>query len=510
MRRPLPRDGRYCAYLRKSRDDRDANGKPMTQEETLRRHRAWLQELTMDYMIEVKHWYEEVVSGEIIDDRPEMQKLLDDLDEGKWDGVLVIEPSRLGRPNTKEQGIICEYLEDAEVFVVTLEQYYDTTDEADMDYLEYGLQKARSDWKTINKIQKRGRIRSAREGNYLYSVPPIGYDRARINNAPTIVPNEMAEYVVQAFKLVAWGKSFREVAFEFERLGLPSRGFEWTYHSIGNMIRNERYKGVQVLNKYKPVKRKRNGKKIRGVMNPESEWVRIKGNWEPLVSEELWEAANVASRCRKPAKKRGTGIRNPLAGLLYCPKCERAMRMLKDTKKVHGNLFRFMHASSRRCKVKSCSYDKMMDALVTELKSRLVDTSVEVSGVDVRERDVQEKRLDALRENLSVVERSLSKLLHRLNHEMITEEEYVESKASLMAEKEDLSEAIRETEIEMSRIVDFETRNVTIHQAIDLLRSDATAEEANKFLRTFIKRIYYTNDGVGLDVHDIKLKIEFI
>ena len=41
------------------------------------------------------------------------------------------------------------------------------------------------------------------------------------------------------------------------------------------------------------------------------------------------------------------------------------------------------------------------------------------------------------------------------------------------------------------------------------MRSDATAGEANAFLRTFIERIEYSNDGVGLNVHNIKLDIFF-
>ena len=509
MRRTLSKSGRFCAYLRKSRDDRDAYGKPMTQEETLRRHRAWLEELADEHGLTVGEWYEEVVSGETILERPEMQRLLDDLDDGKWDGVLVVEVSRLGRPNTKEQGIICEYLEDAEVFVVTLEGVYDTTVEADMDYIEYGFQKARNDWKAINKTQKRGRIRSAKEGNYPFSRPPHGYDKVRVDGKPTIVPNAVAPFVVMAFEWVASGKSFGEVARELTRLHVPCDGIEWSYGVVGKMIRNEKYKGVSVLNRYKPVKRKRDGRKVRNVANPEKAWVRVKGNWEPLVSEELWESANIAGS-RPPAVKKSVKVRNPLAGLLYCPKCGHAMRLVKDDKRVYGNPYRFMHATSAVCTVKSCNHDILMDALASELKSRIADMSVEVGGCDLRERESQEMRLTAMRESLAVVDRSLASLLRRLNHEVISEDEYRVSKAELTAERDDLMESIDALEAEMSRVIDFEVRNVTIHQAIDIMRSKATAEEVNRFLRTFIRRIEYENHGVGHNVHDIRLHIDFI
>ena len=47
MRRRIDPNGRYCAYLRKSRDDRDERGNVMTVEETLRKHESWIVELAI-------------------------------------------------------------------------------------------------------------------------------------------------------------------------------------------------------------------------------------------------------------------------------------------------------------------------------------------------------------------------------------------------------------------------------------------------------------------------------
>ena len=71
MQRTLPIDGKYCAYLRKSRADRDSELKG---EDVLARHRSLLEELAVKLHITISQWYCEVVSGDTIDSRPEMQR----------------------------------------------------------------------------------------------------------------------------------------------------------------------------------------------------------------------------------------------------------------------------------------------------------------------------------------------------------------------------------------------------------------------------------------------------
>lgn len=41
--------------------------------------------------------YREIVSGETIAARPVVQKLLQEVEDGKWEGVLVVEVERLAR-----------------------------------------------------------------------------------------------------------------------------------------------------------------------------------------------------------------------------------------------------------------------------------------------------------------------------------------------------------------------------------------------------------------------------
>lgn len=82
-------------YLRKSRADLEAEAHG--EGETLLRHEKMLLELANKQKLNIKEIYREVVSGETIEARPEMQRLLEDVALGNWVGVLVVEIERLAR-----------------------------------------------------------------------------------------------------------------------------------------------------------------------------------------------------------------------------------------------------------------------------------------------------------------------------------------------------------------------------------------------------------------------------
>lgn len=69
--------------------------------------------------------YKEIVSGESIAARPQMQKLLNDVTEGMYDGVLVMEIERLARGNTIDQGIVAQAFKDSNTKIITPIKVYD-------------------------------------------------------------------------------------------------------------------------------------------------------------------------------------------------------------------------------------------------------------------------------------------------------------------------------------------------------------------------------------------------
>lgn len=95
-------------YLRKSRMEEG-----MDTEEVLSRHRKALAQYAADHDIHIIATYEEVVSGESLYARPEMLRLLEDVEEGRYDAVLVMDLDRLSRGRMKDQGIILDAFRDS-------------------------------------------------------------------------------------------------------------------------------------------------------------------------------------------------------------------------------------------------------------------------------------------------------------------------------------------------------------------------------------------------------------
>lgn len=93
----------YIMYLRKSRQD-DPNE---TVEEVLAKHEARLQahaEKMLGRRIPDEDIYREVVSGESIDDRVEIQRVLRRIEDPEVRGVLVVDPQRLSRGDLEDCG----------------------------------------------------------------------------------------------------------------------------------------------------------------------------------------------------------------------------------------------------------------------------------------------------------------------------------------------------------------------------------------------------------------------
>lgn len=119
----------YAIYLRKSRKDLELEA--MGEGETLARHKNALLELAQKKELKIAKIYEEMVSGESIEDRPQIQELLNEVIAGKYRGVLVMEIERLARGNTRDQGEIAEAFWGSETLIITPSKTYDPTNEFD-------------------------------------------------------------------------------------------------------------------------------------------------------------------------------------------------------------------------------------------------------------------------------------------------------------------------------------------------------------------------------------------
>lgn len=155
----------YAIYLRKSRVDLEAEAAGSG--DTLARHRNTLLELAAARQLSVSKIYEEVVSGDTIAARPQMQQLLSDVEAGRWEGVLVMEVERLARGDTIDQGLVAQAFKFSDTRIITPVKSYDPNNEFDEEYFEFGLFMSRREYKVINRRLQRGRLASVKEGKWV-------------------------------------------------------------------------------------------------------------------------------------------------------------------------------------------------------------------------------------------------------------------------------------------------------------------------------------------------------
>ena len=138
----------------------------------MKRHEAILDQIVKDKGYYVAKTYYEVVSGESIAARPEIQKMLEEVSAGIYAGVLVVDLERLARGNGADQAYISQVFQFSSTKIITPTKIYDPTNEYDEEYFEFGLFMSRREYKTINRRLIRGRDSSASEGKWISSIAP--------------------------------------------------------------------------------------------------------------------------------------------------------------------------------------------------------------------------------------------------------------------------------------------------------------------------------------------------
>lgn len=324
----------YAIYLRKSRKDRELEQSGET--ETLARHEKALTELAKSRNLAISDIYREVVSGETISARPEMQRLLKAVEAGVYEGVLVMEVERLARGNTKDQGIVAEAFQFSNTLIITPSKTYDPSNEFDEEYFEFGLFMSRREYKTINRRIQRGRIASVKEGKYIAGAAPLGYDKVKINGAKgyTLEPNKDAETVKLIFNLYTDKNpiGMQLIAKRLDALGIkPSKSKSWSRASIKDILTNPTYIGKIRWQWRKVNKVIEDGKIVehRPKRKPD-EYMLIDGLHPAIIPEETFNKAQETLRDKYiPPIAGNKDMKNPLARLVICEKCGATMTRIQ-------------------------------------------------------------------------------------------------------------------------------------------------------------------------------------
>lgn len=494
----------YAIYLRKSRADLEAEA--LGEGETLARHYSILMNLAAKHEIlpDQLTIYKEIVSGESISERPQMQALLADVYSRKYTGVLVVEIERLARGNTKDQGEIAEAFQFSNTKIITPVKIYDPNNEFDQEYFEFGLFMSRREYKTIKRRMEAGRSESVAEGNYCGSLRPYGYNIERINKKERIlVPNETeAPYVKMIFDWFTEDNlSSGEIARKLTAMSVPTLtgNKEWNRGTIKDILKNIHYTGMVRWNRRRCTKeydpQTNSLFKHKRRLTPDDYKV-YKGKHQPLISFEQFEKAQNLFVGQVPVKAQETLV-NPLSGLLFCKKCGKSLYYNSFiAQNAEG---RFMHRSSQFCKLKSCAESTLFEALVISLQAYLDDFEIKLKNQNAdQEQSADNELLQSLQNNLSKQEAKRIKLFDAFEDGIYTNNEFIERKNILNESIEGLKNQIQALKDQTPKQINYSVKIITLHQAIEMLPNPKIdAKTKNSFLKSFIDRIEYDAEDLG-------------
>ena len=305
-------------YLRKSRMEEG-----METAEVLSRHRQALADYARTHDIHIIETYEEVVSGESLYARPEMLRLLQDVEDGRYDAVLVMDLDRLSRGRMKDQGIILDAFRDSGTLIITPEHTYNLSDDLDDEMAEFKTFLSRREYKIITKRLRRGLRQSIQDGCYVANAP-YGYRKVVVDRRPTLeIYEPEAQYVRMMYDLYLQGYGCVAIARRINALGArPHRSAQFTRNSVAHILRNPTFAGKIVWDQKTHIRKgaKGNPRHIT-IYNPREKWIIVDGIHPAIIDQETYDKvqAIMAGRYR-PSRNDGT-IRSPLAGLVRCTHC---------------------------------------------------------------------------------------------------------------------------------------------------------------------------------------------
>lgn len=490
----------YALYLRKSRFDRDYA--ELSVEETLKRHKAILDKVASDRGYYVAQIFYEVVSGESIAARPEIQKLLEEVGAGLYAGVLVVDVERLARGNSADQAYISQMFQFSGTKIITPAKTYDPSNEFDEEYFEFGLFMSRREYKTINRRLIRGRDSSAAEGKYLGSIAPYGYRRVKLNDEKgyTLEPEpEEAETIQTIFRLFARDQGTKAIANYLNDQKVPTRhGDLWTYSTIANILTNPVYMGKIRRGWSRQVKSMENGVVKRRIKRTKNygDYPVFDGLHPALVSEEQFLQAQHIREERAPGAKVKDEfvLQNAFAGLLFCSCCGK--RIGRTTMSASANhRVRLRCVNMRNCHNASADYDVVEDEIIAALRAWHEGYKVKIDTIGFRE-DIAacKTRIRKLEQEAEKIGTQLDKAYSLVEQGVYTLVVFKQRREKLTEELEAVQRKRKQAE-ELCRQYEENDncQNQLIPQTEALLESydDMTPSERNTLLKAILERIEY-------------------
>jgi len=337
-------------------------------------------------------------------DRPALQQLLDDIEAGKIDCVVVYKVDRLSR-SLLDFAKIMEKFDKQGVSFVSVTQHFNTTHSMGRLTLNILLSFAQFEREIIGERIRDKLAAQRKKGKWSGSQPVLGYYVDRSGPDPKLVVNpQEAARVRHIFDLYLELESAMPVLEELRRLGWRNKswltmrgrlrgGSHFDRSCLLRMLKNEIYLGkIRYKDKYYP------------------------GEHEAIVDQEVFD--RVQKRLGQNRRTYGREVRNKygalLKRLLYCKACGRLMVHVISGSRPGNKQYRYyvctraIHEGRNTCATRSLAAAEIEKVVLDEIRAISQDRRLRAQVLEQLDLSESEKQT-SLRTERSGVQRQLSR-----------------------------------------------------------------------------------------------------
>ena len=412
--------------------------------------------------------------------RPDFQRMMADMEDGKIGIIITKDLSRLGRNQLHTGLYIEERFPQFGVRYIAINDNVDTENAESSELMPF--KNLFNEWfvrDTSRKIRAVQRAKAER-GERLGTRAPYGYQKDENTKGRLLVDEEAAAVVRRIFALCAAGNGPSQIArvlrreqvlcpamYAYQRFGSGHSGldmakpYNWNSDTVANMLENELYIGNTINMKYST----KSYKDKRRMEHPRDECMVIEGSHEALIDKETWDIVQrVRQHRRRPTKMEEL---NKYSGLVVCADCGSVMVLHRaHTMSASYNHFTCRTYKKEGAEVCTAHYirEQILDEVVLEDIRRVTarvrehprEFAAYISGKQSAElqREIRrrEKGLTALNQRARELDAIFKRLYEDSVLGRITEEQFQALSGSYTEEMATLKEKIPEQDAAIRRL----------------------------------------------------------
>ena len=492
-------------YGRKSRTDDPL----LSVEEVLDKHDKIIEEYAEKYLggpIPEENKYREVGSAESLDSRPEILRLLKAIENPAIKAVAVVEVQRLSRGDLEDAGRLIRILRYTNTYVITPMKIYDLRDDYDRDAFERELKRGNEYLEYFKKIQARGKLASVKEGNYVGSVAPYGFDRIEKHDGKKtyhtlIERKDQADVVRMVFNWYCNEDiGVTAICRRLEALNIKTKtgGHRWRSYQIFSMLENVHYIGCVRWNWRKTIKiiEDQEIRKLRPKAKID-EYLVFEGKHDGIISEEMFYKAREIKGNRHRTKQDLT-LKNPFSGIMYC-KC--GAKMGYNTYRRNGVEYappKLVCNDQVHCKSGSVAFDEIYRDVCDAIRDCIEDFQLRIENNQDDSFKLHKDLVERLEKKLKELEeKEIKQWEDQYNPDIAMPQEiFKKLNQKLLVEKEEVQKALAKARGSIPKQVDYKDEMRKFEDALDALEDpDVDAKVKNQFLKNIIDKIEYSRSS---------------